>query len=174
MVATLTFDFWSNLFRPEYDRHFWQINMGLLLPNAQNPTRKEFQKTVRELNGLRNRIAHHEPIHKINNSAQHTNIIETIGLLCKETADWVKCHSAVNQAMRTKPSKNGEVAPFFRDRCDKSFEQLLDSTRLSELPYSKFILCRNRLGELLAVVEGRHIGMNAYFCSTITFLLMLC
>lgn len=159
IVATLTFDFWSNLFRAEYDRPFWQTNMGVLLPNAVHPTRKDFQKTVRDLNGFRNRVAHHEPIHKLNISAQHTQIIETIELLCSETANWVKHYSTVGQVMRTKPSKDGELAPFFKDRCDKSFETVLLSSNLSALPSSRFLLCGSEQCGLESVIEMQHIAL---------------
>ena len=159
IVATLTFDFWSNLFRSEYDRAFWQTHMGVLLPNAKNPTRKDFQKTVRDLNIFRNRIAHHEPIHKVDISTQHTQIIETIGWMCFETSQWVKHYSTVNQVMRTKPSKNGELAPFFKDSCDKSFETVSLSNDLSSLPSVRFLLCESEPDGLLSVIELQHIAL---------------
>jgi hypothetical protein len=158
VVATLTFDFWSNLFRSEYDRPFWQTNMSVLLPNANRLTRKEFQKNVRDLNDFRNRVAHHEPIHKVNISAQHAQIIGTISWLCNETAEWTKHYSTVNQVMRTKPSRSGETAPFFKDRCDDNFKQALDSTSLNELSSSRFVLCHDTSGQLLAVIETQHVA----------------
>lgn len=163
VVATLTFDFWSNLFRPEYDRSFWQKHMGDLLPNAEKPTRRAFQKTVRDLNKFRNRIAHHEPIHKEDISAQHSLILKVISWLCEETAAWVKHHSTVNQVVRTRPSKDGESAPFFKDRCDDDFKLVSESISLDELPTSRFLLCHGASGELSAVVEAQHIA--AYLLS---------
>lgn len=159
IVATLTFDFWSNLFRAEYDRAFWQTHMSVLLPNAKSSTRKDFQKTVRDLNTFRNRIAHHEPIHKVDISTLHAQIIETISWICFETSQWVKHYSTVNQVMRTKPSKDGELAPFFKDFCDKSFETVLLSNNLSTLPSSRFLLCENELGELASVIEVQHVAL---------------
>ena len=158
VVATLTFDFWSNLFRPEYDRPFWQKHMGDLLPNAEKTTRKEFQKIVRDLNKFRNRIAHHEPIHKENISAQHSRILNVIGWFCKETAEWVKHYSTVNQILRTRPSKDGEHSPFFKDRCDADFGVVPVTMALNQLPAVRFLLCCDVSGDLMAVVEAQHIA----------------
>jgi len=163
VVATLTFDFWSNLFRPEYDRPFWQTHMSDLLPYSEKTTRKEFQKIVRDLNKFRNRIAHHEPIHRENTSAQHTLILKVISWLCEETAAWVKHYSTVNQVVRTRPSKDGESAPFFKDRCDDDFKPVSESIGLDQLPASRFLLCHDASGELSAVVEAQHIA--AYLLS---------
>ncbi len=163
VVATLTFDFWSNLFRAEYDRPFWQKHMRALLINAENPTRNEFQKTVRDLNKFRNRIAHHEPIHKMDVSSVHAQVVKVIGWLCSETATWVKHYSTVNQVMRTKPSRGGESAPFFKDRCDSDFEYVTENMGLDQLPSSRFMLCNDISGSLLAVVEAQHIA--AYLLS---------
>lgn len=163
VVATLTFDFWSNLFRPEYDRPFWQTHMSDLLPNAERTTRREFQKIVRDLNKFRNRIAHHEPIHKEDISAQHSLTLNVIGWLCKETAEWVRHYSTVSQVLRTRPSKNGESPPFFKDRCDTDFGVVSVSMGLNQLPTSRFLLCYDSSGDLLAVLEAKHIA--AYLLS---------
>lgn len=158
VVATLTFDFWSNLFRPEYDRPFWQTNMNTLTPNAPQTTRKDFQRVVKDLNQFRNRVAHHEPIYTLDVSKFHTAIINTIRLISRETSDWVKHHSTVNQIIRTKPSSNGEAKPHFSDRCDNNFTSLASGTPLSQLPSTRFFLCCDDTGKVIATVEMQHIA----------------
>lgn len=163
VVATLTFDFWSNLFRPEYDRPFWQKNMKILTPCAPDTTRRDLQRAVKALNDFRNRIAHHEPIHSLDVSIQHSKILDTISLFSLETSSWVKHHSTVNQMIRTKPSSNGEAKPHFFERCDDDFASILDNTTLSKLPATRFFLCHDNSGSFTAILEMQHIAK--YFFS---------
>jgi hypothetical protein len=107
LVAALTFDFWSNLFRYEYDAE-WS-HPGLLkavfpkLPN--NFGRPDVQQRVAEVNDLRNRIAHHEPIHiDPNLTTRNENILHLIGWRCERTKEWVKTHSTVTAVLRAPPT----------------------------------------------------------------------
>lgn len=77
LVATLTFDFWSNLFRPHYYLPFWQRHLRTVLPHLPaGEGRHEAQARVREINRFRNRIAHHEPILKADATATHKGILD--------------------------------------------------------------------------------------------------
>ena len=106
LVAALNFDFWSNLFRWEYDA-LWTLP-GLLnatfpnLPAAE--TRVDVQNRVQKVNAFRNRIAHHEPIHRARHRDYHGAILDLIGLISTETADWVKACSTVMAVVRTPPT----------------------------------------------------------------------
>lgn len=157
VVATLTFDFWSNLFRSEYDRSLWQAQMGVLLPN-HTQTRREFQAVVRKFNKLRNRIAHHEPIHSMDLSKYHQEILDAIGWLSKQSFDWVKHHSTVNSIIRTKPAANGEPKPHFKERCDTDCSLQPLSLSLDTLPASRFLACTADDGSIITIVEKVHIS----------------
>ncbi len=106
VVAALTFDFWSNLFRREY-RALWE-RPGLLnrtfphLPTGHG--RHEVQLRVAAINRLRNRIAHHEPVHTLDHRAEHDNILGLIALRCPTLKDWVRRCSTVMAVVRTPPS----------------------------------------------------------------------
>lgn len=119
IVSELTFDFWSNLFRPEYAL-FWQTRMDIILPN-EHFTLNQFRKLVVDINYFRNRIAHHEPILNLNASTTHTNILRVIKAVCDKTENWVKCHSTLNQVIRTKPALKGGDKPHLIERCDPDF-----------------------------------------------------
>lgn len=157
IVATLTFDFWSNLFRPEYDRFVWQTNMKTLLPNI-NLTRKEFEKVVRKINEFRNRIAHYEPIHKINLSEIHVVIIETLSWLSNDISHWVKHYSTVNECLRMKPSIKGDGPTLVGDRCDKNFQKVSLDDSVSEIQRSNFTLCIDPQNKINAVVNPEHLA----------------
>lgn len=157
VVAKMTFDFWSNLFRTEYDRCFWQTNMKLLLPNYET-TRKQFQKIIKDLNQFRNRVSHHEPIHHLDLSAKHTLILDVLKWISEETYLWGKHHSTVNTILRTSPSSNGEPKPHFKERCDKNYAITGEKTKLNLLPDKRFILCKDDNNELTSIVEKQHLA----------------
>ncbi|MBN8978995.1 MAG: Abi family protein [Rhizobiales bacterium] len=123
IVATLNFDFWSNLFRSEYDRPLWQVNLHRTLPHCQaGQTRPDIQKRVREINRFRNRVAHHEPILDADVSAIHTAIVSLVGMRCEIAEDWLKHHSTVHAVIRTRPKHGGGAGPTVMDRCDTNFQ----------------------------------------------------
>jgi hypothetical protein len=111
LIAALTFDFWSNLFRREYSA-VW-MRPGLLtatFPNlAASDGRHEIQQLVAKINYLRNRIAHHEPIHGLNLREQYDAILALIGHLCPKTRDWVRSHSTCMTVLRTPPSEESHL-----------------------------------------------------------------
>ncbi|MBV4365132.1 Abi family protein [Erwinia phyllosphaerae] len=157
IISTLTFDFWSNLFRPEYDRFVWQKNMKNLLPNV-SMTRKEFEKTVKGINDFRNRIAHYEPIHKMNLSQMHIDILHTLQWLSTETSLWVKHHSTVNECLRMKPSPKGNGSVLISDRCDKDFTVVTLDENISKINNSKFTICVDSKGDIKAVLKKEHLA----------------
>lgn len=155
IIAELTFDFWSNLFRNEYDRSLWQSKMGVLLPHKQK-TRRDFQKGVRALNKFRNRIAHHEPIHSLNITNLHSEILAVLEGLCTSTHKWVKHFSTINQAIRTKPSPNNEPHPHLIDRCDKKFiiKQVGDTIDITD--DSRFYVIKSN-NDITTILEKSHL-----------------
>lgn len=157
IVSELTFDFWSNLFRDEYDRSLWQKNMDNLLPNSHY-SRSKFQNVVRDINRLRNRIAHYEPIHKEDVSSLHTQILNTIKAASNETFKWTKHHSSVNSIMRTKPNAHNNPKPHMVDRCDLNFKVMDENKAISDQHNERFILCCNGESGITAIIEMSHIG----------------
>lgn len=157
IVATLTFDFWSNLFRPEYDRFVWQTNMKALLPNA-SLTRKEFERVVRNINDFRNRIAHYEPIHKINLSQMHVDILDTLSWLSTDTSLWVRHYSTVNDCLRMKPTLNDDGHTSVGVRCDNDFQVVSPTDYLTQISESKFSVCADAQGKIIAVIRYEHLA----------------
>lgn len=166
IVAELTFDFWSNLFRREYGAAVWETKLGTLFPGARYK-RTDVQRIVSKINHLRNRIAHHEPIISLNASALHTLILEILEAMCTSTAEWVKHHSTLNQTIRTKPKSAKSSGLMIADRADSKFSSVAASDtldRVGSLNFDGFILIKNNT-VLVAVVTLKEIG--AYFASSI-------
>ncbi|HIF9225888.1 TPA: Abi family protein [Photobacterium damselae] len=158
IVSELTFDFWSNLFRPEY-ASFWQTRMDKILPN-EHFTLNDFRKLVVDINYLRNRIAHHEPILNINASNTHSNILRVIKSVCVKTENWVKCHSTLNQVIRTKPTKNSGDKPHLIERCDSNFitvqcDNLLNTSYFNN--NTNFYICLDD-DDIISVIDMSHVG----------------
>jgi hypothetical protein len=110
VVAELTFDFWSNLLRPDYG-DLWRTGLNIVFPNiSRATTRHDVQMMAKAINKFRNRIAHHEPILDLNVTDIHAKIVELASLRCAETAAWLKHHSTVSTVIRTRP--RGAAAGF--------------------------------------------------------------
>ncbi|WP_159994038.1 hypothetical protein [Roseomonas sp. 18066] len=103
VVAELTFDFWSNLLRRNY-ADLWRTSLNVVFPNIpRSTTRHDVQMMAKDINRFRNRVAHHEPILDSDFDDIHAKIISLVSLLCSETAEWLKHHSTVSAATRTRP-----------------------------------------------------------------------
>lgn len=125
VVAELSFDFWSNLFRSHYDRPLWQIKLREALPHCPSTMkRRHVQIEVRDINALRNRIAHHEPIFKLDVTNLHSRIVSLVAMRCPATASWLRSHSTVAATIRTKPQANNDGALTVAERADRVFRFL--------------------------------------------------
>ncbi len=126
VVAALTFDFWSNLFRSDYDRFLWATSgrVHRVFPKLPGDKgRADIQVLVRQINRLRNRIAHHEPIIDRNKVRKtkvdpddislqdlHSAIISLIGYCCEKTKKWVKHYSTFGVTVRNRPLRGARIA----------------------------------------------------------------
>ena len=103
VVATLTFDFWSNLFRVDY-ADLWRTEIRRVFPHLpRDGSRKTVQASVRSVNAFRNRVAHHEPILKLDVNAVHAEMGRLVALICPQTSAWMRHHSTVPLVVRARP-----------------------------------------------------------------------
>jgi hypothetical protein len=133
VVATLTFDFWSNLFRPEYGA-LWRTTVNIAFPHLKHgETRQEIQNLVRPINVFRNRVAHHEPVLDLNVTDIHAKIVRLIELRCTETATWMKHYSTLSTVVRSRPRRDGTNANTLAAKLDPAFVPVKPETPLAEL-----------------------------------------
>lgn len=162
LVSCLTFDFWSNLFRPEYDRSLWQTNIKSLFPQNPTITRASLQSLAKSINDFRNRIAHHEPIFTLDISLQYRQIVDVVSYRSSTAELWLKSHSTVHKVMRTKPSSGLGGGPSLGSICDANFIVLSAAANLSEIrAISKgpFILCEEAVsGAIIGILGFSEIG----------------
>lgn len=105
VVAALTFDFWSNLFREDYDGLWSPTTTRTCFPNLAAPYDWRFvQSRARRVNALRNRIAHHEPIwNAVDLGLDFERCLDLIRLVSNETGRWVQRHNTFRTIHRSPP-----------------------------------------------------------------------
>ena len=92
VVAELSFGFWVSLFARRYDA-LWNAQLNQAFSSAMK--RKDLYGKLTELRDLRNRIAHHEPIHGLPLADLHDSILWVLERISPITAVWVSRHSRV-------------------------------------------------------------------------------
>lgn len=63
VVAELSFGFWKFLLAKRYEATLWTGYLRHAFPNLQPQSRAVVYRSLDELHTVRNRIAHHEPVH---------------------------------------------------------------------------------------------------------------
>ncbi len=103
VVAELNFGFWVALFSKSYDHGLWRTDLHLIF--APKPNRRELHDQLDRLRTLRNRIAHHEPIHQRDVRVDHEKILWILKMMSPATAAWVAHHSRVIEILNTNPRR---------------------------------------------------------------------
>jgi hypothetical protein len=91
-VAQVSLGFWTNLYSNYYETSLWFPHLRSIFPITMN--RKRLHDRFHQLQLLRNRIAHHEPL-KRNPLQEHTDILEAIRWISKTMHNWVSDASRV-------------------------------------------------------------------------------
>jgi hypothetical protein len=96
VVAELSFGFWRFLLSGRYERTLWLPCLRGAFPGIEGRgMRRDVHDALRELNLLRNRVAHHEPIHNRPLGTLHDLILTTAGWVCPVTREWMADRSRV-------------------------------------------------------------------------------
>jgi hypothetical protein len=107
VVAALSFGFWVGLFSTggsaDYETRLWRPTLRLAFPNYRGPRRPLHQRLV-NMRLLRNRIAHHEPIHYRHLAADYQRMLTILGWISTEFAAWVDGRSRVPALLAAKPA----------------------------------------------------------------------
>lgn len=108
VVAELTLGFWCFLLAARYERSLWVPTLRRAFPHLMGTgMRRDVHKAVKEVHLLRNRIAHHEPIHDRPLDDLHRSALRVVGWICPVTAEWIRERSAVPRLLRRRPGRLG-------------------------------------------------------------------
>jgi hypothetical protein len=96
IIAELPFGFWRFLLSRRYERSLWLPCLRDAFPGIRGRgMRRDVHDAMRDLHLLRNRIAHHEPIHNRPLFELHAVALTTAGWVCPTTRDWIAARSRV-------------------------------------------------------------------------------
>jgi len=100
VVAELAFGFWRYLASPQYHRTLWTPGLRRAFPGVPIG---EASKTLDRLLDMRNRIAHHEPIHNRDLAAIHADGCRVARWVDGSAAAWIEQHCIVSKLIDTAP-----------------------------------------------------------------------
>jgi len=107
VVAQLNFGFWRFLLSRKYSSTLWPAVGRAAFPNLGSGGLTALSARMARLHDLRNRIAHHEPIHWRHIDRDLMDCLVTIGAVCSETARWAADRSRVAELLEVRPATRG-------------------------------------------------------------------
>jgi hypothetical protein len=103
VVAELTFGVWRYMLAATYQTTLWAPALRRAFPHLGSQKREAVYTPVDHLNALRNRIAHHEPIHRQNLEARHKELLRVARWIDPAAAAWIEQTSRVPQVLAARP-----------------------------------------------------------------------
>ena len=100
VVAELSFGFWWSLLATEYNRGLWQPCLQHVFSRAR---RGLLHSSLNEMRELRNRIAHHEPIHARNLLKDYETLLDAAGHISTRLPWWIDTTSRVASMLDQRP-----------------------------------------------------------------------
>ncbi|PHS69454.1 MAG: hypothetical protein COB22_08805 [Cycloclasticus sp.] len=94
IVADIKFAFWENMLTSRHDQRLWTPSFSNAFPHADftvsvYQARGKANTYLEKVRGLRNRIAHHEPIFTRNIIEEYNRILEIVRWRSPISADWL-------------------------------------------------------------------------------------
>jgi len=108
VIAELTFGFWRYLCTPTYLTSMWVPALAAAFPrhpDAADPraVRRDVEDRIQRVHFLRNRVAHHEPIHQRSLQRDHDGLLEVIGWVDSDAEEWLRRASRVSSTLAARP-----------------------------------------------------------------------
>lgn len=103
VIAELTFGFWRFLLDKHYQSTLWSQSLRRAFPHLQPQNRLHVYEPINQLHRLRNRIAHHEPIHHLPLPALYHDVLRSTGFIDPAIETWLAARSRVPQTLATRP-----------------------------------------------------------------------
>lgn len=108
VIAELSFGFWRYLCELPYLTSLWVPAIAAAFPMhpaAPDPqlVRSDVADRMQRLHFLRNRIAHHEPIHRRDLSRDHERLLQLVGWMCSDSHAWIAATSRTPAMIIARP-----------------------------------------------------------------------
>lgn len=98
IISELNFNFWQGCCTTRLENRLWKNDLSVSFPFLpQNQTTLEniklLNKSINKVRNLRNKIAHHGKIFKLDLTSYYDEIIKLIGYRCPVTQSWLKSNT---------------------------------------------------------------------------------
>jgi hypothetical protein len=103
VVAELNFGFWRYLLTKKYSSTLWPAVGRTAFPNMDHRRPQLLWARMARLHDLRNRIAHHEPIHWRDIALDLTDCLMVIRAVCPVSEAWSRDRARVLQVLALRP-----------------------------------------------------------------------
>ena len=106
VIAELSLGFWRYLAASRYLTSLWIPALGHAFagsPRALTERRVAVEQDLFKLHFVRNRAAHHEPIHRRNLLADHDAALRVTGWISPECSAWIADRSAIPRIVLERP-----------------------------------------------------------------------
>jgi hypothetical protein len=104
VIAELTFGFWRYVLAAPYQSTLWAPALRHAFPGLHPARRATVYQLVDRLNSVRNRVAHHEPIHCLDIAARHQDVLLTATWIDPAAAAWIAETSRVTTVLESRPA----------------------------------------------------------------------
>ena len=109
VIAELGFGFWRFLCAERYLTSLWSPALANQFPHHPSPAnavqiRADVDSRMGRLHFLRNRVAHHKPIHRRALADDAATILELIQWMCADTHPWMAGISRVPAVLASRPA----------------------------------------------------------------------
>lgn len=106
VIAELPLGFWRYLLAGKYERVLWFPALRNAFPGMQGRgIRRDLFDDVSRLHLLRNRIAHHEPVHDWSLDEAYVVALRTVGWICPVTRSWIEARSMIPATLSRHPCR---------------------------------------------------------------------
>lgn len=109
VVAELPFGFWRYLLASRYERTLWRTRLYRGFPGQGR--RQAVYAKLAGIHQLRNRIAHHEPIHNRPLARLHDDALLVAEWACPGTRTWISGRSSVPRLLTGRPQPTPLAVP---------------------------------------------------------------
>jgi hypothetical protein len=96
--------FWRYLLDAHHQPTLWAPALRHAFPHLRPRVRTEVYDRLVLLHALRNRIAHHEPIHHLPLDQRIDDLLTLVGFLCPTTATWIWSTTRIPALLAARPS----------------------------------------------------------------------
>lgn len=102
VVAELTLGFWRYLSLGRHEKRLWVPCLHHAFPAGTDRTR-DVDDRIHRLHNVRNRVAHHEPIHTVNLTARLQDIIDLASLIDPNLGVYISATTKIPKAAASRP-----------------------------------------------------------------------